>query len=100
VGEFGADEVLCSCVDGLQEGLISDEGAADPAQDVGVDPEFYATRPKGIDEVLPWDHLDAGVEKRFLLREWEKAQRAETTHDCRKGCTGCGLKRYEGACCK
>ena len=44
------------------------------------------------------DTLDAGVEKCFLLREWEKAQRAETTHDCRKGCVGCGMKRYEGAC--
>ncbi len=69
-------------------------------EETGVDPDFYATRAKSIDEVLPWDHLDAGVEKRFLLREWEKAQRAEITHDCRKGCTGCGLKRYEGACCK
>ena len=64
----------------------------------GVDPNFYATREKGLDECLPWDHLDAGVSKEFLLREWAKAQRAELTHDCRKGCVGCGVKRYEGAC--
>ena len=55
-------------------------------------------RQKGLEERLPWNHLDAGVSKEFLLREWAKAQRAELTHDCRKGCVGCGVKRYEGAC--
>ena len=39
-----------------------------------------------------------GVDKAFLLREWHKAQKGELTHDCRKGCVGCGMKRYEGAC--
>jgi len=67
-------------------------------EQAGVDPAFYATREKGLDERLPWDHLDAGVSKEFLLREWEKARRGELTHDCRKGCVGCGVKRYEGAC--
>ena len=67
-------------------------------RDTGVDPAFYAHRQKGLDEVLPWDHLDCGVSKAYLLREWDKAQRAERTQDCRKGCTGCGMKRYEGAC--
>ena len=66
-------------------------------RDTGVDPAFYAHRQKGLDEVLPWDHLDAGVTKSFLKREWEKAQRGETTHDCRKGCVGCGVNRYEEA---
>jgi radical SAM family uncharacterized protein len=63
----------------------------------GIDPDFYALRPRTTDEVFPWDHLDCGVTKAYLLREWEKAQRAECTMDCRKGCTGCGMKRY-GAC--
>ena len=63
----------------------------------GINPDFYALRPRPTDEVLPWDHLDCGVTKAYLLREWEKAQRAECTMDCRKGCTGCGMKRY-GAC--
>ena len=66
--------------------------------DCGVDPAFYATRERPLDEVFPWDHLDCGVDKPFLLREWAKAQRGELTHDCRKGCVGCGMKRYEGAC--
>ena len=64
----------------------------------GVDPDFYALRERSIDEVNAWDMLDCGVEKRYLISEWEKAQRAETTRDCRQGCTGCGMKRYEGAC--
>ncbi len=63
----------------------------------GIDPDFYALRPRPTDEIFPWDHLDCGVTKAYLLREWEKAQRAECTMDCRKGCTGCGMKRY-GAC--
>ena len=67
-------------------------------EEAGVDPAFYAYRQKGLDEVLPWDHLDCGVSKEFLLREWHKAMRAERTQDCRKGCVGCGMKRYEGAC--
>ncbi len=67
-------------------------------EETGIDPDFYATRPRPTDEVFPWDHLDCGVTKQYLLREWEKAQRAECTPDCRKGCTGCGMKRYEGAC--
>ena len=66
-------------------------------EEEGLDPDFYALRPRPTDEVFPWDHLDCGVTKAYLLREWEKAQRAECTPDCRKGCTGCGMKRY-GAC--
>lgn len=67
-------------------------------EECGVDPAFYANRPRDLDEVMPWDHLDCGVEKRFLLSEWDKAQKAQITRDCRQGCVGCGMKRYEGAC--
>ena len=67
-------------------------------EDAGIDPGFYATRERSTDEVLPWAHIDAGVCAEFLKREWEKALRGETTRDCRQGCVGCGMKRYEGAC--
>ncbi len=67
-------------------------------EECGVDPAFYANRPRNLNEVMPWDHLDCGVEKRFLLSEWDKAQKAQITRDCRQGCVGCGMKRYEGAC--
>ena len=67
-------------------------------EETGVDPAFYASRPRARDEVFPWEHLDAGVTRAFLLREWDKALAGQTTQDCRKGCVGCGMNRYEGAC--
>jgi len=66
--------------------------------DVGVDPAFYANRARGTDEVLPWDFIDIGVTKDYLLEEWERAQRAETTPDCREQCNACGLQRMKGLC--
>lgn len=68
--------------------------------DCGLDPEWYAYRRRGKDEILPWDFIDAGVTKSFLWREKERAERAEVTPDCRKGCQGCGLRRFEGVCRK
>ena len=64
----------------------------------GVDPAFYANRRREKDELLPWAFIDAGVTQQYLWREREKAMAAQTTPDCRKGCQGCGLKRFEGAC--
>lgn len=64
----------------------------------GLDPAFYANRGRGENELLPWDFIDAGVTRAFLWREWQRAQRGEITPDCRKGCQGCGLKRFEGVC--
>ena len=64
----------------------------------GIDPSFYANRRREKGELLPWAFIDAGVTEGYLWHEREKAMRAETTPDCRKGCQGCGLKRFEGAC--
>ena len=66
--------------------------------EAGLDPAFYANRERGEEEIFPWEHIDAGVTKEFLLREWHKALKAETTQDCRKGCVNCGIRRYKGAC--
>ena len=56
----------------------------------GIDQSFYTTRGYGEDEILPWDTIDVGVTKKFLLSERHKAYRAEVTPDCRQGCSGCG----------
>ncbi|MBO4938294.1 MAG: TIGR03960 family B12-binding radical SAM protein [Oscillospiraceae bacterium] len=56
----------------------------------GIDPDFYTTRGYGEDEILPWDTIDVGVSKRFLLRERHRAQEGVVTPDCRHGCAGCG----------
>ncbi|MGI6706394.1 MAG: TIGR03960 family B12-binding radical SAM protein [Clostridia bacterium] len=64
-----------------------------------IDPSFYALRERKRDEIFPWDHIDVGVTKRFLLREYEKALRGEVTLDCRSGCVGCGITSLgKGAC--
>lgn len=58
-----------------------------------IDYRFYSERSRGYDEVMPWDVVDAGVTKRYLVNECEKAKQALTTHDCRRGCTGCGIMK-------
>ena len=68
--------------------------------DAGVDPEFYTTRGFATDELLPWETIDAGVSKRFLLRERDMAYQGVVTPDCREKCTGCGADCLlkEGTC--
>jgi radical SAM family uncharacterized protein len=66
--------------------------------DTGVDPAFYANRARGEDEILPWDFIDIGVTKEYLLKEWHRAQCAEVTPDCREHCNACGLQRVKGLC--
>ena len=84
-------------MDGWTE-FLNYDGWMKAFRDCDVDPTFYANRARGEKELLPWDFIDAGVTKAFLWHEWQKAQRAEVTPDCRKGCQGCGLKRFEGVC--
>ena len=56
----------------------------------GIDADFYTTRGYGEEEILPWDTIDVGVHKKFLLRERKRAYKAKITPDCREGCAGCG----------
>jgi radical SAM family uncharacterized protein len=65
----------------------------------GVDIGFYTTRERADDEVFPWDFLDCGVTREFLLREWKKAQQEIVSPNCRVQCQGCGAKRYGGGVC-
>ncbi len=61
--------------------------------DCGLDMRFYANRQREYDEILPWDHLDYGVTKRFLQKENELAKKAATTPNCREKCAGCGANK-------
>ncbi len=65
----------------------------------GIDPKFYANRKRSFDEILPWDHLDYGVSKKFLQKENEKAYKSETTAHCRQKCSGCGANMLNGGEC-
>ena len=66
-------------------------------EESGIDPAFYANRKFGTDELLPWDFIDIGVTKRFMLSEYSKAAEGVTTPDCRTKCSGCGAASL---CCK
>lgn len=57
----------------------------------GIDPAFYVSRERDLDEVFPWDHISSGVFKAFLLEDYLMSQRGETRQDCREGCFACGI---------
>lgn len=65
----------------------------------GLSMEFYASRHREYDEIMPWDHLDYFISKEFLVRENKKARRAETTEHCRNKCAGCGVNKEIGRAC-
>lgn len=67
--------------------------------DCGIDPGFYTTRERNEDEIFPWDFLDCGVTKEFLLREWKRAMAQKVSPNCRKQCQGCGANRFGGGVC-
>ena len=68
-------------------------------RECGVDPFFYTARTREYDEIFPWDHMDCGVSKSFLMKENQKAHRAETTPCCREKCAGCGAAAINGGEC-
>ena len=67
----------------------------------GLDIDFYATRERPLDELLPWEHMDMGVRRAHLEHEWKMALEARLSPDCRAQCTGCGAARLlEGGVCR
>lgn len=64
-----------------------------------IDPTFYTERERSKDEILPWDFINIGVTKKFLWKEWERAQAEQVTKNCRAGCSGCGAKTFGGGVC-
>ena len=68
-------------------------------EECGVDLDFYTTRERSEDEIFPWDFLDCGVTKEFLLREWKKAMEETVSPNCRSKCQGCGARRFGGGVC-
>ena len=67
-------------------------------EECGIEPDFYL-RERKLDEVLPWDHIDIGVTKKFFLKEYEKSLKAETTPNCREKCAGCGANCFGTGVC-
>ena len=65
----------------------------------GLDYHFYTTRKRELDEIFPWDFIDAGVTKEFLKREWLTAISEKVTPTCRQQCSGCGARKFGGGVC-
>ena len=68
-------------------------------KECGIDPDFYTKRLRADDEVFPWDFIDAGVTKEFILREWKTALGETVTPNCRMRCSACGARQYGGGVC-
>ena len=68
-------------------------------EECGLDIGFYTTRKRADDEIFPWDFIDCGVTREFLLREWKKAQNQEVSTNCKVQCQGCGANRFGVGVC-
>lgn len=89
---------LGSKLDGWND-FFSMERWEDAAEVCGVDFSFYANRRRSYGEVMPWDHLDYGVTKAYLIREHERALATQVTPHCRLNCSGCGANKLVGGAC-
>jgi len=77
--------------------LFSFEKWMEAFKEANIMPDFYVYRERSKEELFPWEIIDPGIDKEFLLRELEKAKRGETSPDCRNNrCSGCGVKRLKG----
>jgi radical SAM family uncharacterized protein len=68
-------------------------------EDNGIDMAFYNSRERSADELFPWDFIDVGVTKAFLLREYKRAKAEKVTPNCRQACANCGAKEFGGGVC-
>ena len=59
--------------------------------EVGLDPTFYTTRDRSIDESFPWDHIHSGVKKSLLIQDYQWSLEGKIRSDCRGDCYACGI---------
>ena len=71
----------------------------DAFAECGVDMDFYTKRERPLDELFPWDFIDAGVSKEFLKREWQNAKNGTVTPNCRMRCSACGAGKFKTGVC-
>ena len=69
-------------------------------EELSIDPHFYANRKRSFDEVLPWDHLDYGIKKSFLIDECKRAYDSTVTPNCKEACSSCGASCFKGGICR
>lgn len=84
--------------DGWDEIFLFDKWT-EAFNECGVDPSFYSNRRRDFNEILPWDHLDYGIRKEFLIAENKRAHESVTTPNCRQKCSACGAAKLNGGHC-
>ncbi len=84
--------------DGWDE-CFSLEKWLDAFEKCGINPVFYTSRERSFDEVLPWEHLDYGITKQFLIEQDRLAHGEKTTPNCREKCSNCGAACFKGGVC-
>lgn len=67
--------------------------------ETGIEPDFYTSRVRSYDEILPWEHIDVGVTKEYFIKESEKAKAEITTPHCRLECSNCGANKFKTGVC-
>ncbi|MGN0617617.1 MAG: TIGR03960 family B12-binding radical SAM protein [Ruminiclostridium sp.] len=85
-------------LDGWNEYFMFDKWL-EAFKDCGIDPAFYANRSRSLDEIMPWDHMDILVSRKFLEKENRLAHQGKTTPNCREKCGGCGVNKCIGGAC-
>ena len=65
----------------------------------GIEMSFYNGRERDAEEIFPWDFIDVGVTKAFLLREYKRAKSEKVTPNCKQACANCGAKEFGGGVC-
>lgn len=68
-------------------------------EDNNLDMEFYIRRERAEDELFPWDFIDIGVTKEFMLKEYHNSKAGVVTPNCRSKCSGCGAMKFQCGVC-
>ena len=87
------------CIFDAWSDMFDNEKWMDSFKETGIDPDSYTLRERPLDEIFPWDFIDAGVTKDFLKREYANALAEKVTKNCRMQCNGCGVGKYKGGVC-
>lgn len=87
-----------ACFDAWTE-TFHEETWLEAFEETGVSLDFYTKRERDVSELLPWDFIDTGISREFLVREWENARAERVTPNCRRQCSGCGARAFGGGVC-
>lgn len=103
----GDRKIAAAIVEAYEKGCIFDAWSEEYRHQIwldafehnGINLDFYIFRERYDDEIFPWDFIDCGVSKAYLLKEWHMSKNAEKSNNCREKCMGCGAASYQCGVC-